>query len=363
MGEIVEEGELAGVEDAAWLRVIELGSLCCLPMALKAAIQLNVMDILSKQNHMLSASQIISHMHLFPSSNPRAPISLDRILRVLACHGVLSSSLAPSHDQYVRIYGLNEVSKYLVKNEHGASLAPMVLMNQDKVFMDTWHYLDEAVLDGTEPFTNAHGKDAFSYGQDDLRFDKLFNSAMANHTALLIQSFLDTYSGLDDVTTLVDVGGGLGSCLNMIISKHPHIKGINFDQPHVVAAAPEYPGVESVGGDMFVSIPEGDTIFMKWILHDWSDEHCVKILTNCFKALPKQGGKVIVVDALLPSAVESGARARVGYHLDILMLAYNQGGRERTRQELLTISKLAGFERMKVVSKLNECSIIELYKS
>ncbi|MCO5572066.1 hypothetical protein L7F22_025817 [Adiantum nelumboides] len=366
MGELAEdEMQLPGVEDPAWLRVIELGSLCCLPMALKAAINLNVMDILSKhqQTH-LSAAQIVSHLHIFPPSKARAAASLDRILRVLACHRVLSSSLLQtSHNShFVRTYALNEVSKFFVKNEDGASLAPMMLMNQDKVFMDTWQYLDEAVLDGIEPFTRAHGKDAFSYGEDDVRFDKLFNSAMAGHTQLLIKLLLHNYSGFDDVSTLVDVGGGFGTCLRMIVSKHPHIKGINFDQPHVIAAAPVYPGVENVEGDMFVRIPKGDAIFMKWILHDWSDEHCLKILRNCYEALPEKGGKVIMVDALLPTPVESGPRARVGYHLDILMLAYNQGGRERTKLELSELSKLAGFASMEVVCKLNESTVVELHK-
>ncbi|KAI5062990.1 hypothetical protein GOP47_0021537 [Adiantum capillus-veneris] len=368
MGELAEnEGQLPGVEDPAWLRVIELGTLCCLPMALKAAINLNVMDILSKQappHTHLSAAQIIAHLHIFPSSRPRASACLDRILRVLACHGVLSSSsLQPSHStQPVPTYALNDVSKFFVKNEDGASLAPMMLMNQDKVFMETWHYLDEAVLDGIEPFTRAHGKDAFTYGQDDVRLDKLFNSAMAGHTQLLIKMLLDSYSGLDDVSTLVDVGGGFGTCLRLIVSKHPNVKGINFDQPHVIAAAPVYAGVENVEGDMFVSIPKGDAIFMKWILHDWSDEHCLKILKNCYEALPDKGGKVIVIDALLPTSVETGARARLGYHLDILMLAYNQGGRERTKDELFELSRLAGFTSMQVVSKLNECTIVELHK-
>ncbi|CAF2060675.1 unnamed protein product [Brassica napus] len=29
---------------------------------------------------------------------------------------------------------------------------------------------------------------------------------------------------------------------------------------------------------MFIEIPKGDAIFMKWILHAWNDENCVKIL-------------------------------------------------------------------------------------
>ncbi|KAI9072078.1 hypothetical protein K1719_031253 [Acacia pycnantha] len=34
---------------------------------------------------------------------------------------------------------------------------------------------------------------------------------------------------------------------------------------------------------MFHSIPNADAVLMKWILHDWSDEDCMKILKNCKK--------------------------------------------------------------------------------
>ncbi|KAJ0087394.1 hypothetical protein Patl1_08348 [Pistacia atlantica] len=83
------------------------------------------------------------------------------------------------------------------------------------------------------------------------------------------------------------------------LEQYPHIKSINFDLSHVKADAPSYPGVVYVGGDMFLSVPKGgDAISMKWILHDWSDEHCLKILKNCWEALPNSG-KVIIVDFIL----------------------------------------------------------------
>ena len=43
--------------------------------------------------------------------------------------------------------------------------------------------------------------------------------------------------------SLVDVGGGNGSGLAEIVKSYPHIKGINFDLPHVVATAPIYDGI------------------------------------------------------------------------------------------------------------------------
>ena len=38
---------------------------------------------------------------------------------------------------------------------------------------------------------------------------------------------------------------------------------------------------------------------MQWIMHDWSDESCVKILKNSRKAISEETGKVIIVDVVL----------------------------------------------------------------
>ena len=87
----------------------------------------------------------------------------------------------------------------------------------------------------------------------------------------------------------------------------------------------------------------------------------MKILENCYKALP-DNGKVIIIDAILPIGIESDLRTRVGYHLDLLMFAYNPGGRERTQEDMENLANAAGFARLEVKCKLNELCFIELYK-
>ncbi|KAH0639577.1 hypothetical protein KY290_036844 [Solanum tuberosum] len=64
-----------------------------------------------------------------------------------------------------------------------------------------------------------------------------------------------------------------------------------------------------VGGDMFKFIPSADAILLKWVLHDWSDEECIKILKKCKEAIPskEKGGKVIIIDmVLMDSNLEKG---------------------------------------------------------
>lgn len=125
------------------------------------------------------------------------------------------------------------------------------------------YFFKDAVLDGGIPFNKANGMAAFEYYGTDPRFSTIFNQGMQGHSTVIMKRLLEQYKGFDNVKLLVDVGGGIGASLNMIISKHPHISGINFDLPLVIADAPAYKGMEHMSGDMFRIVPTGDAIFMK----------------------------------------------------------------------------------------------------
>lgn len=75
-------------------------------------------------------------------------------------------------------------------------------------------------------------------------FNQLFNQAMSNHTTLIMNRVLHAYKGFQDLKVLVDVGGGIGVTFNTITSMYPHIRGINFDFPHVLAHALSFPGTD-----------------------------------------------------------------------------------------------------------------------
>lgn len=103
--------------------------------------------------------------------------------------------------------------------------------------------MKDAVLEGGIPFNKVHGTHAFNYPRGDPRFNQVFNTAMFNHTTIVMKKLLETYKGFEHFKQLVDVGGGLGVALNMITSKYPNIKGINFDLPRVIENAPQYAGI------------------------------------------------------------------------------------------------------------------------
>ena len=105
--------------------------------------------------------------------------------------------------------------------------------------------LKSSILEGGVAFEKAHGMKAFEYSRTDQNFNHVFNKAMYSQTTIVVKNILKFYKGFDHLKQLVDVGGGLGVTLNLITSKYPHIKGINFDLPHVVKNAPSYPGIIS----------------------------------------------------------------------------------------------------------------------
>ncbi|GAB4861507.1 Cathecol O-methyltransferase 1 [Ancistrocladus abbreviatus] len=233
------------------------------PMAMHAAIQLDLLEIIAKGERRLSAEEIAAQL---PTKNPDAPAMIDRMLRLLAAYSVATCSVVATTDGgSQRLYGLAPVAKYFVRNEDGVSFGPLMNLIHDKVFLDSWSKLKDAVLEGGIPFNKAHGTHAFEYPGLDSRFNQVFNFAMFNHTTVVMKKIVESYKGFENVKQLVDVGSGLGQTLNVILSKYPNIKGINFDLPHVIQHASPLSGVEHVSGDMFESIPSGDAIFMKTI--------------------------------------------------------------------------------------------------
>lgn len=84
----------------------------------------------------LSPFQVASDL---PKFNPNAPAMIDRILRLLASFNVLTCKVVTRENgQVERLYGLTPTSRLLVKNLDGASVAPLLLLIQDKVFSESW---------------------------------------------------------------------------------------------------------------------------------------------------------------------------------------------------------------------------------
>lgn len=144
------------------------------------------------------------------------------------------------------------------------SLAPMFLFQTNPILIAPWHYFSNCVKEGGIAFKKAHGCEIFEMASKDDELNKIFNNGMKSVTRCIMKTIVKRYKdGFNSITSLVDVGGGIGAAMTEIVKAYPHIKGINFDLPHVVSTAQKYDGVEHVGGDMFEAIPPADAVFMK----------------------------------------------------------------------------------------------------
>ncbi|TYJ24140.1 hypothetical protein E1A91_A08G240500v1 [Gossypium mustelinum] len=268
-------------EKADVLQAMYLATISSLPFTLKVAVDLGLLDIIAKATDTppgtVSVAEIVSKL---PTNNPNATSIVDRMLRLLAAHSILTcDQITGQYGLTQRSYGLASVGKYFFQNEDGVSFAPLLRMFLEKYILECWKFLKDVTLEGGFSCNRAFGKHLFELLADDDDMSKSFNQAMSIYTTLIMNQVLETYKGFEGVSQVVDVGGGIGTNLKLIVSKHPQIRGINFDLPQVIKDAVPCPGVEHVAGDMFTEIPKAEVIFMKSMLHDWGDDRCMKCNT------------------------------------------------------------------------------------
>ncbi|KAK9116574.1 hypothetical protein Sjap_015521 [Stephania japonica] len=125
--------------DEDFLSAMQLAHVAALPMVLRAVINLDVLEIMNgASTAQISASEIASQLP--KHRNPEADVVLDRMLRVLASHSVLTCSVDYNKEsgQVERLYGLTPLCKYFVKNEDGASLSPFFLCSVHKHSLPMW---------------------------------------------------------------------------------------------------------------------------------------------------------------------------------------------------------------------------------
>lgn len=222
---------------------------------LKCAIELKIADAIESHTTPITLPQLSSLLNCSPSL-------LHRILRFLVHRGIFREETTPEN---LTGYSQTPLSRLLT------SMAPFLLLESSPVMLAPWQKLSACIREDSEiaPFEAAHGKDVWSYAAAEPTHSALINEAMACAARVMaVPAVLEGCGEIfEGVGSLVDVGGGNGTNMSMIVKAWPWIRGINFDLPHVVSVAPEYVGVQHVGGDMFHSIPKADAAFLMVCIH------------------------------------------------------------------------------------------------
>jgi len=289
---------------------------------------------------------------LAAAAKVQAP-SLYRVLRTLASVGVFRETKDKK-------FKLTPLAATLQKAVPGSMHAAAILFGE-KYQEDARAQLLHGLKTGEVPFFKAHGISFFEYlekhPEDLMVFGESMTSVSSTENAAIAAAY--SFSG---IRTLVDVGGGNGSLLAAILKAKPKLKGVLFDQPSVTARARQDRHLTAKGiasrctiesGNFFEKVPEGgDAYIMKRTLHDWADERCIRILSNCLAAMNGKG-RVLVADSVIRPA---NAPDR-GKLIDMQMLAL--GGRERTKEEFTTLFRQAGLRLTRVVPTKCPLSIVE----
>jgi hypothetical protein len=285
------------------------------------------------------------------------PDALRRLLRMLAAHGVFAERQDGSFEQ-------TEVSGLLCADAPG-SLRAILLMYGGDVWRASWDRMLHSIRTGETAFSKVHDAELFEYMKRDGEFAATFNRAMTEGSARLAAEIVAAYD-FSRFKIVVDVGGGQGWLLSAILQAAPTARGILVDLPHVVESARGLLGergvaerCELVGGSFFESVPGGgDAYVMKWIIHDWNDEHATRILRVVRAAIPPSG-RLVVFDRVLPERVADGDPVHQSNTLADLNMLVNVSGRERTEAEFRALFAAGGFALSSARSLPSGLGIVE----
>jgi hypothetical protein len=282
-----------------------------------------------------TAAEIARHTGL-------AADALDRMLRLLAAHGIFQAAAGGRYEH-------TEASRLLCSDMPG-SLRSYVRMNGLRVFWDRYADLDETARTGRPQRGWAHLVEHLAAHADE---SAIFNAAMVSKSRTVLPAVAAAYD-FSAFGTIVDVGGGRGHLLQLILEAAPQAKGVVFELEHVVADAAPQQRLELVTGDFFTDpLPEADCYLLMDVLHDWDDGDAARILRAVRKAA-RERSRVLIVETLVPAT--SGPH--FGKSLDITMLAVT-GGRERSEAQYAALLVETGFADVRVLPTTSYYSIVE----
>ncbi|KAJ1700872.1 hypothetical protein LUZ63_000651 [Rhynchospora breviuscula] len=328
-------------------------------MSLKCALDLGIPNAICNHGQPMTLSQLHSVLSLPLSRKPH----LFRLLRILTEFGFILENDASSE----LVYDLTPLSRLVISTKvESLNLLPFTsfhlndVMLKSSLCMGNWFMQEDKQI----PFELAHGVRPWEMTRQNPKLSKLFNDAMVSSgclfTDFIIKNGGDIFKGTE---SLVDVGGGTGAISKVIAENFPHVKCTVLDLPHVEAdfSNDGHSNVKFVPGDMFNHIPPADVVLLKWILHCWSDENCIKILQQCKQAIPSRedGGKVLILEGVVGST-SSMISKEPQLLFDLMMMSATEGV-ERDEQQWSKLFTESGFSSYNIIRTIGFMSIIEVY--
>lgn len=302
------QGELRALLQAYWK-----------PHAAVAAVRLGVADAMPGDGSALAAGALAAAIGA-------DPVALHRFLRALAAIGL-------TRDCGHGTFALTEVGACM-RADHPQSLKGMALHVGTRL-SPAMANLHKVVLEGRPPEGVLFGPEGFAELNRDAAAAAIFNQSMADNSRRIAGEAARAYD-FTQFGTIMDVGGGYGAVLAQLLKAAPQATGTVLDLGHARAGAEKLfsaEGVEArarfVTASFFESFPEvADAYVLKYILHDWDEDHARAIVVQLGAAARRSSGTVIVIEKVMPETVEANPAHAIALQGDMTMMLWN--GAERT---------------------------------
>lgn len=282
--------------------------------------------------------------------------ALHRLLRMLAGHGVFTYNNDGSFE-------LNDISRLMTKS-HPQTLHGF-LLHEDPARWQAYGNMAYSLKTGKPTFNHLFGKNYFEYIAQDKKRSEQFDQGMATFSEeenkQIAQAVGFTSSG-----HIIDIGGGVGGLLKEIVQHNANLHATLYELPHLESMARQYLQKHFLNNQISVTIGSffdsivhgGDVYILKRILHDWSDQECIQILTNCRNAM-HNSAKLLVFDCIVPEDTSYD----ISKDIDIIMMVVF-GGKERTKKEFAALFDAAGLKLSKATPvKGTMLSVLEVVKN
>lgn len=319
----------------------------------EACISLGVFDHLA--THSLSVSELAERS----GTHQR---SLHRCLRGLAHFDLFA--LEPDANPSRSMVSLTDVSQHLVLNSE-FSLRP-------------WHHFCQLAQSRKHEQRRTlwqellqTGKSIYQLGRDRLFYDYLrehqdlaaaFDRAMESMSRVEIRDILQGFD-FSQSQQIAEIAGGNGALITGILEKYESIQGQLFDVPDTIARVSVRPRLQAIGVDMQVTLPDipGDGI-LKRILHSYSDEQALTILTHVRQAM-HAGNKLYIFELIEDDQVRN---PYIGIKNLQMLLVHGAPGAsggpgERTQSEFTSLLDSAGFELVNIQPLPSISAIVAVY--
>ena len=312
---------------------------------LRVAAELNIAGIIDEK------PMSVNELAEATGSNPE---NLSRLIRALSSQGIFKQKKGS-------IYNTN-FSRSLMDGK--GSLRYLIMQHLGTLNWTVFNELSYSIRSGQDAFSKVYGERIYDFLSRNPREYELFDRSMTNLTELAIEPILSVYN-FSPFTILADIGGGEGLLLSSVLFKYPKLTGVLFDTPEgltnsnkIIEKYGVADRIKRVTGNFFDSAPKGaDAYLLKNVLHNWSDEESIKILSNVSSVLPDHG-KILILEMVL----KEDNRPSFGKLIDIQMMVFMQAGKERTLKEYKFLLKSAGLKINRIIATISPLSIIEAVK-